>query len=135
MQIFENHKMILKMKWVIFLVIVIATGIPWWITNYHQYTGSILYTITSVIICGIASLILTFITAHKKVKIVFYSCAALMVAFLIKVYIDGREDPTNHNLVPFEMVIIGAVGLLACTIGAIIGTLLQPIFLKKVANN
>lgn len=120
-------RMNFKMKIIIFLVIVFFSGLPMWFTTYTQFINNSLISFYSILVSAICGCILGFVTGHKFFKILFYIIAAQQVSFLIKVYLDCRIDPTNHNLVPFEIIILFIEDFVVCAIGVGLGVSLRTI--------
>jgi uncharacterized protein YejL (UPF0352 family) len=87
-------------------MIFLASGIPWWITDYHTYSSNNSYSYASMGLCMLGALILGLFTDLKYKEKVITALVSHMIAFLSKVFQDGLEDKTNHNLFPFEMVFI-----------------------------
>lgn len=85
------------------LFIILASGIPWWITDYATYSLSSVYTYFSIGSCLLGALILALITDLKFIEKLGIALVSHMIAFMVKLIIDTQEDPTNHNLFPFEM--------------------------------
>lgn len=122
----KNRKMNGKMKTLVFLIIVFIIGIPMWFISYSQYSKN---TFIPVAICGLCAAILAYKTVHNKWKIMLFVIAAQQVAFFIKVIIDCISDPTNHNLLPFEIIYLIIFDAIACAIGIAIGSFLRETFL------
>jgi len=53
----------------------------------------------------------TFGVKSSRFRVVHCMLAGIFVAHMLVIAIDVREDPTNHNLLPFEFVIIGFFAL------------------------
>ena len=88
------------------VMIFLATGIPWWMTDYRTYLTNISYSYISMGFCMLGALILGLFTDLKYKEKVITALVSHLIAFLSKVFLDGLEDKTNHNLFPFEMVFI-----------------------------
>ena len=86
-------------------LIFLASGIPWWIIDYNTYLSNISYSFASMGLCMLGALILGSFTDLKYKEKVMVALASHMLAFLSKVFLDTLEDPTNHNLFPFEIII------------------------------
>ena len=52
-----------------------------------------------------------FRAVNSRYRVVHFMLAGVFAAHMLVVVIDTREDPTNHNLLPFEFVIIGFCAL------------------------
>jgi hypothetical protein len=81
----------------------LASGIPWWITDYATYSLSSVYTYFSIGFCLLGSLILALFTDLKFIEKIGTALVSHMIAFFVKLIQDTLEDKTNHNLFPFEM--------------------------------
>src|SRR5947209_4885590 len=110
-------RMNLKMKIIIFIAIVCLAGLPMWFTTYTQYLNNSSISYYSIGISAICGTVIGFVTIHKFFKILFFVIAAQQLSFLIKVILDCRVDPTNHSLIPFEIIILFAEDLVVCAIG------------------
>ncbi len=124
----KNRRLNGKMKTLVFLLVVLTVGFPMWLISYSQYEKNIFIP---VILCGLCAAILVYKTVHNKWKIMLFVIAAHQVAFLLKVIIDWISDPTNHNLLPFEIIILIIFDALACAIGVAIGLFLRETFLAN----
>jgi membrane protein implicated in regulation of membrane protease activity len=100
-------------KWYVFIAAFFVSGMPMWFTNYATYSGnSGIFLLYGGIVCAVASGILAHYAKHKTWKIIFFMALAHQLAFIGKVFIDGMEDRSNHNLLPFEMIIFLVIDLL-----------------------
>ncbi|MEO8171626.1 MAG: hypothetical protein ABI581_01030 [Sediminibacterium sp.] len=126
MLLLENRKFNPKGKAFIFFLLFIASGIPWWISSYSQYLNNSIFSILSTILCAAGAGCLAYYTAYKKREIILVSMAAHQAAFLIKVLIDCIPDGSNHNLLPFEMLVFLVVDGIAFSIISMIIKLSKP---------
>ena len=124
----KNRRMNDKMKTLVFLLIVFTVGFPMWFISYSEYEKN---NFIPVILCALCAAILVYKTVHNKWKIMLFVIAAHQVAFLIKVIIDCISDPTNHNLLPFEIMVLIILDAIACAIGVAIGSFLRETFLEN----
>jgi hypothetical protein len=106
MNVLSANQTDLKIKAIIFIGIVILSGLPMWLSSYTQYLNHLWITGCSVLVCAIAAGIIAFKTAYKKAGITLYMALANQAALLIKIVLDCIPDPSNHNLAPFEMVLL-----------------------------
>jgi hypothetical protein len=111
-------------------IIFLATGIPWWMTDYRTYLTNVSYTYASMGFCMLGALMLGLFTDLKYKEKVITALVSHMIAFLSKVFQDGLENKSNHNLLPFEMVfIIVKEGLFVLALVAL-GSILRK-FIKE----
>jgi len=87
-------------------MIFLASGIPWWMTDYRTYLTNVSYSYASMGFCMLGALMLGLFTDLKYKEKVITALVSHMIAFLSKVFQDGLENKSNHNLLPFEMVFI-----------------------------
>jgi hypothetical protein len=90
-----------------------------------------LYSNISFNVCAISAGILTYISKHKKREIILVTIAAHQIAFFIKDYIDCIPDPTNHNLVPFEILVHLIFDVVLCLLAVLLAAGLKLITIKK----
>jgi len=101
-----------RFKWLVFAAVILVSGLPMWLTNYATYSNyGNLFLVLGGIACAAGTGVLAYYTKQPFYKIYFFIAGAHQLAFLLKVFIDGREDPTNHNLLPFEMIFLLIVDL------------------------
>lgn len=103
----------------------LLTGIPYWWLPYNADvladTGALLGfaglgLVTAVLVgSGVARLMPTFWTM----------LAAFPAAVLIRVIVDVSQDPTDHNLWPFELLFAAAFALIAVVPGLLVGGLVR----------
>ena len=110
-----------KQKVIVFIAIVIIAGVPSWLSTYTQYLNNTLFSMYAIAVTAISAGILAFKTKDKKRYILLYTMGAHQVAFIIKMIIDCSADPTNHNMAPFEMIILIIADGIFSTITAIAG--------------
>ena len=93
------------MKPLHFISIVTISGLPLWLINYHTYTSNHNYTYLSFFLLVLTISFIFFKFDYKFWNVFMMSLLAHQLALIIKVVIDIFENSTNHNLLPFEMII------------------------------
>jgi hypothetical protein len=103
----------------------LMTGIPFWLLPYNAdfladpgvrlgFVG--LAVVTAMLaIGGIARL----------GRIFWVTLAAFPVAVMIRVIVETAQDPTDHNLWPFELIFAAVVSLVAVGPGLLIGAIVR----------
>ncbi len=116
-----------------FLFCVLVGGCVEWTGSYQDYLESgprYLIPLAVIAVTGLALALATEITT-RAIGI------ALTLAFptitLIRVLIDTRQDPTSHNLVPFELAIAFFIGLLAAWPTTLIGRSIRTLAHRRRA--
>ena len=120
-----NKKYTKTGKLIVYLGLVCISGLPWWLTNYPTYTSNTIYSIYSVVILAIAAGYIKYTTKHGFWETILVAMSSHQVALIIKFIKDGFEDPTNHNLAPFEMIIYMVIDFII---------LLISMFIVKIVN-
>jgi hypothetical protein len=104
-----------------FLLMVLLSGLPWWFIDYNTYLNFPIFTIVSVVIIAFSAGHIKANTRHKKREIILVAMSAHQVALIIKILIDSLTDPTDHNMAPFEMLMIMFMDAICCIISVFIG--------------
>ena len=93
------------MKPLHFISIVTISGLPLWLINYHTYTSNHNFTYLSFSLLVLTISFIFFKFDYKFWNVLMMSLLAHQLALIVKVVIDIFENSTNHNLLPFEMII------------------------------
>lgn len=109
------------------VLILLASGLPWWLIGYKSYTLTSAYTYLSIGGCMLGALLLSLFTRLPFKEILITAIAAHMIAFGIKVILDMLEDRTNHNLLPFEILYYAAIDLAGCSVLILTGTFIRKL--------
>ncbi len=110
-----------------FAVGLLLMGIPFWQLPYnHQgfvYPGLIVSLAgLGVITAGLAA------SGQASLRRVFWTMiSAFPAAIAIRVAVEVAEDPTDHNLWPFELVYGFVMSLMAVVPGLLIGALVRKV--------
>jgi len=100
----------------------LAAGVMFWPVPYSEldYTSTSHLTtwIIAALIAGFVGVVLLRRTTKNST---FLVTSGFLMAVIIKAFIDYFEDPTNHNLIPFELLITIVIALPPAFIGAWVG--------------
>lgn len=111
-------------RWLLLINIPIVVMMTWF-NFYHQLK----YTEILSILILLSGLIFCFKTKLKIWKVCFIVTVAGVAAHILEIIADWHQDPTSHNLLPFEIVIYSltffAFSLASCAIGLIIKLLIS----------
>lgn len=117
-----------------FLTTFLTVGIPYWHIPYSQlslptsiYGFGLLLIFIMPIILRCAS------HASLSQSIMIVGCSVPAMA-LVRVTMDLFQDPTSHNLWPFEIIIATGLGLGIAFAGTVLGSLLGWIFKRFIGN-
>ena len=118
-----------RLKWYVFTAVFIVSGFPMWLTDYTGYSDyASLFMFYSGIICAAGTGTLVYYSKHKTYKIVLFMAAAHQLAFIVKVFIDSIQDSTNHNMLPFEIIVLLGIDLI---FSFIIAAIMKQILKKR----
>jgi hypothetical protein len=126
-----NTKYTILGKTIVLLLMILFSGIPWWVIDYTTYLNNPRYTIVSILILAISAGIIKATTSHRKREIILVAMGAHQIALIIKMVIDGFADPSNHNMAPFEMLMIMGFDAFVCLICVYIGAWYNVSSIKK----
>jgi len=101
----------------------LLTGVPYWRLPYNAN----IFADTALLIgfagLGVVTAVLAASGVARMGKVFWAMLAAFPTAVMIRVVVDTMQDPTDHNLWPFEIVIAALFSLVAVVPGLLIGTL------------
>ena len=86
----------------LFLLALLAAGLPIWFVSYGTYTKGMLTIISEVLVFLLATYT-SFQTKDKHKAILFTVAGGFILAIVSKIIIDILINPTDHNLWPFEL--------------------------------
>ncbi|MFN2316240.1 MAG: hypothetical protein ABR551_00175 [Gemmatimonadales bacterium] len=106
---------------VTWLVAFLAVGLPYWSLPYAGVNlPNALPTLGLLVVGGFA----LFLVASRRLSLGMATgilATTVPAAVLFRVIVEVADDPTSHNLWPFELVIAGVVGVLVAGVGGLIG--------------
>jgi hypothetical protein len=112
----------LQLKLGLFIVAVLAVGLPIWFNANHNHDNDATLTLATPFILAIVYKMATKLSLR-------FICVAIvtgaLMALIIKMFIDWHFDPTSHNLFPFEIVINGILISFVVLIGISVGGVIQ----------
>ena len=101
----------------------LLTGVPYWRLSYNAD----IFADTALLIgfagLGVVTAVLAASGVARLGKVFWAMLAAFPTAVMIRVVVDTMQDPTDHNLWPFEIVIAALFSLVAVVPGLLIGAL------------
>jgi hypothetical protein len=101
-----------------------ATGTMWWGGSYQEYNRSDFRWGTVPILAG-AALFLSWIIGAGILPSGFMVSCVFPAVVMTRVVLDGLENPTNHNLWPFEIAVASAMGMAMAFPPAVVGGVLR----------
>ncbi len=106
-----------------FLIAFIAVGFPYWQLAYNEVSlPDALYGPGLVAVAAVAMMLRAFGVARFWI-VWLVTAAAAPAAVMARVVVEVAQDPTSHNLWPFEIVLALWPGLVSALIGTLVGSL------------
>ncbi len=118
-----------------FLSSFLAVGLPHWQIPYAQVSLPSTLLQPGLLLVVLAAFLLRSRGAATSWQVTALLGAAVPAAVLARVIVDGLEDPTSHNLWPFEVVIALFVGLPCALFGALAGNLTSKLARKQARGS
>ncbi len=116
-----------------FLFCVLVGGCVEWTGSYQDYLESGPRYLIPLAVIAITGLVLALATEITTRAIGIALTLAFPTITLIRVLIDTRQDPTSHNLAPFEVAIAFFIGLVAAWPTTLIGRSIRTLAHRRRA--
>jgi hypothetical protein len=107
-----------------------AEGWIWWRGTYQEYLQSGLPWEAIVLLAGAAFVLPSVCGAGIIPSAITIGCVFPAV-IAVRVVLDGLQNPTDHNLWPFEVVFASVIGMGIAFPAAVIGWLLRRIVSRQ----
>lgn len=104
-----------------FLAGVLAVGIPYWLMPYGQVSLPSALMTPALAVVVVAAFLARIGRTASFWRVVFVVGSAVPAAVFMRVVRDTTQDPTSHNLWPFEVIIALMVGLSCSLSGTLVG--------------
>jgi hypothetical protein len=112
-----------------FIVAFLAVGVPYWQVPYNKVSLPTTLIAPGFFVMIFAAALARFAGKHSFFATLLVVALAAPAAVVVRVVVETSQDPTSHNLWPFEVVLALFVGLAASLLGAVAGSL--PAFLAR----
>ena len=114
----------MRMPWIIlsFAVAFVATGLMIWLLPYAKVELPNSLARAPMVLVAIAAVIARVKGEAGFLRTTVLIGCAVPAAIAVRVAVEVAQDPTSHNLWPFELVFGGVLGGALALIGATIGT-------------
>jgi hypothetical protein len=109
-----------------FLVAFLAVGVPYWRLEYAQVQLPTALEQPQLLAVAIAAFVVRRFTETSVWNSTSIAGVAVPAVVLARVIVETSDDPTSHNLWPFEAVIAIGVGLIAAAVGALLASWRRP---------
>lgn len=101
-------------------ITVFVTGLPLWLISYELLS----FTAVRWLVLGVLALLAAFFmwrTKQPVLKTTMVTVGGYMIAYCFKIVVDTALDPTSHNLLPFELVMVAMLAFIASFLGSLLG--------------
>lgn len=102
-----------------------AVGVPYWLIPYGSVNLPDALVAPGLFVVVFGAFVLRAYAVSSIWKITGILGAVMPSAVMARVIVDGLQDPTSHNLWPFEVAIALIMGIACAFAGAIAGGLLR----------
>lgn len=118
-----------RTKWLVscFAAGLLLTGIPYWRLPYNANIFVDPAMLIGMVGLGIVTALLTSSGLAGLARAFWTMLAVFPAAVALRVVIETAQDPTDHNLWPFELVIAAIFSLVAVVPGLLVGLMLRRI--------
>ena len=103
----------------------LLTGIPYWRLPYSANLFADLGILLGLGGLGLVTALLAFAAIAPAGRLFAVMIGAFPAAVALRVAVETAQDPTSHNLWPFELIIMAVFSLVAVVPGLLIGILLR----------
>jgi hypothetical protein len=107
-----------------FVLCFLAVGLPYWSIPYTAVSLPDTLLTPALYLVGVAALLLAWRVRTSIARTVVFAGGSLPAAVAARIAVETSQDPTSHNLFPFELAFAIGVALMAALPGAVLGRLL-----------
>ena len=105
---------------VAFMSAFLAVGVPYWQIPYAQVSLPGTLVGWSLVIVAAVAAVMRLGCRASFVRALFGAGLAVPAAVMARVIVEASQDPTSHNLWPFEVVIAGLLGMGVALLGGVL---------------
>lgn len=102
----------------------LLVGIPYWMIPYSQVNLPNTLLTPALVLVALSALLLCAYRVSGFWRATIFAGGAIPAAVMTRIVVEAIQDPTSHNLWPFELVIALLLALLIAASGALIGRLI-----------
>lgn len=110
----------------------LAIGIPFWQVPYAKVSIPTTLMAPGLVAVALGAAVARFIGRSGFLATLVVVALAAPGVVMVRVAVETAQDPTTHNLWPFEVFLAWMVGLLASLAGCIIGSI--PAWLARTSR-
>ena len=106
-----------------FVVAFLAVGIPYWQVPYAKVSIPSTLMAPGIVVVALAAALVRFAGKHGFLASWLFVALAVPATVMARVAVETSQDPTSHNLWPFEVFFAWMAGLLASLVGVLLGSI------------
>lgn len=110
-----------------FLAGLLLTGIPYWVLPYNADFFSNRGIILGFVGLSVATMLVAIFCDMSIRRSLLVMTACFPTAVMLRVVVETSQDPTSHNLFPFELLLAAGFGLIFVLPGLVIGALVRRV--------
>lgn len=112
----------------VFLACLLAVGVPFWRIPYSSVNVPDAFYGAGLLVVAIAPLVLVRFAGAGFARSLLIPALAPAAALLLRVIVEGIQDPSRHNLWPLALVIVLVLGVVVAVPGAVVGRLMARVW-------
>jgi hypothetical protein len=101
----------------------LLTGVPYWRLPYNANFFADPLVLAGFAGLGVVTAVLAASCVARLPQVFWVTLAAFPAAMAIRVVVETAQDPTDHNLWPFELILAALFSLVAIVPGLLVGAL------------
>ncbi len=117
-----------------FITATLLVGLPYWSIPYSKLTLAAALASWSLVAVGALALALVATGQARFWRALLVTAGAVPMAIMLRVVVDGIQDPSAHNLWPAELGFGIVRALPYAVLGAVVGWLLRRGRISKAAS-
>ena len=111
----------------VFLGCLLVVGVPFWRIPYDSVNVSDAFYGQGLAVLAIAPLVLAWFARTGFARSLLIPALAPAAALLLRVIVEGIQDPSRHNLWPLALIIVLVLGVVVAAPGAVLSRLLSRV--------
>lgn len=112
----------------VFLVCLLAVGVPFWSIPYAGVNVPNAFYGPGLLVVALAPLVLVRFAGAGFARSLLIPALAPAAALMLRVIVEGIQDPSRHNLWPVALVIVLVLGVAVAAPGAFAGRLMARVW-------
>lgn len=112
----------------VFIACVLVVGVPFWRIPYSSVNVPDAFYGPGLLVIAFAPLLLACFSRTSFLRSLLIPALAPAAALMLRVIVEGIQDPTRHNLWPLALIIVLVLGAVVAAPGAVVARVLSRVF-------